>query len=182
MNGAQTINSLDDSTDRARACSNLYPVVRDYVLSSHPWNCCITRVQLNPDVEAPLFDWQLQYTLPTDFLRLLATGEKGYEPEYQIEGRKILMDEIPLNLRYVFRNDNEATWTPLLVTAVTLAMRQALAYPITQSTSLEQLIDQAIEPILKRARTIDSQDQPPETLGDFRLLNSRFSPIGPLSN
>jgi hypothetical protein len=181
MNGAQTISSLDDSSDRARQCANLYPLVRDYVLSTHPWNCCITRVLLNPDVETPAWDWSLQYTLPTDFLRMVSIGDGGAEDDYRIEGGKLLTDATPVKLRYVFKNTNEATWTPLLVMAVTLAMRQVLAYPITQSTSLEQLIDQAIEPILRRARLVDSQDQPPETLGDFRLLTSRFARRDPLS-
>jgi hypothetical protein len=175
MNGAQTINALDDSSDRARQCANLYPTVRDYVLSTHPWNCCIKRVLLSPDTDVPAFDWSAQFTLPADFLRLLATGEDGYEPDHMIESGKILMNQSTLKLRYVWKNTVEDTWTPLLIMAVTMAMRQALAYPITQSTSLEQLIDQAIEPILKRARTTDSQDQPPQTLGDFRLLQARFS-------
>lgn len=178
MNGAQTIASFDDSSDRARQCANLYSTVRDYVLSSHPWNCCIKRLVLSPDTLTPAFDWTNQFTLPGDFLRILAVGEAGNESDYDIEDGKILTDVSVVNLRYIYRNDNEAKWTPLLVMAVTLAMRQVLAYPITQSTSLEQLIDQAIEPILKRARTIDAQDQPPETLGNFRLLNSRFSPRG----
>lgn len=178
MNGAQTIASFDDNTDRARQCSNLYPTVRDYVLSSHPWNCCIRRVQLSPDASKPAFDWTNQFTLPADFLRILAVGESGNEDDYDLEDGKILTDASLVNLRYLYKNDNEVKWTPLLVMAVTLAMRQVLAYPITQSTSLEQLIDTAIEPILKRARTIDSQDQPPETLGNFRLLNARFSPRG----
>lgn len=182
MVGAQTINSLDDTSDRARQCANLYPTVRDYVLSSHPWNCCIKRVRLNPDTDTPAFDWAYQYTLPGDFLRILSNGEKGTEAYYNIENGKILMDEAPCLLRYIYRNDNEGTWTALLVMAVTQAMRQVLAYPVTQSASLEQLIDQAIEPILKRARTIDSQDQPPETLGDFHLLQSRFMPTGPVGN
>ena len=175
MNGAQTINALDDSSDRARQCANLYPTVRDYVLSTHPWNCCIKRVTLSPDTDVPAFDWSAQFTLPSDFLRILATGDDGFEVEYMLEGGKVLMNQDVLHLRYVAQNTNESTWTPLLVMAVTMAMRQVLAYPITQSTSLEQLIDQAIEPLLKRARTIDAQDQPPQTLGDFRLLQSRFS-------
>lgn len=181
MVGAQTINALDDSSDRARQCANLYPMVRDYVLSTHPWNCCIKRTLLNPDVETPGWDWSLQYTLPGDFLRMLSIGDGGAEDDYRIESGKLLTDATPVKLRYVWRNTNEGTWTPLLVMAVTQAMRQVLAYPVTQSTSLEQLIDQAIEPILKRARLVDSQDQPPETLGDFRLLTSRFARRDPLS-
>lgn len=174
MLGAQTINSLDDPSDRARQCANLYPTVRDYVLSSHPWNCCTRRVILNPDTSAPAFDWTMQFTLPGDYLRMLSVGEAGIEAAYMIEDGKVLSNTSPLRLRYIYRNTNPAKWTPLLVHAVTMAMRQVLAYPITQSTSLEQLIDQVIEPILKRARSIDSQDEPPATLGDFRLLASRM--------
>jgi hypothetical protein len=176
MNGAQTISSFGDNTERARQCANLYPTVRDYVLSSHPWNCCMKRVQLSPDETYPAYDWTYQFTLPADFLRILAVGESGAEDPYVIEDGKILTDAGLLNLRYVYRNDNEAKWTSLLVMAVTLAMRSVLAYPVTQSTSLEQLITQSIQPILKQARAIDSQDQPPETLGDFHLQASRFSP------
>lgn len=179
MLGSHTIASFDEATDRARQCSNLYPTVRDYVLAAHPWNCCIKRVSLNADVAVPAFDWALQYTLPTDFVRILQVGEHGSEVPYNLEfgddgSKKLLMDSKPLKLRYVFSNTNEVTWTPLLVMSVTLAMRQVLAYPITQSTSLEQLISQAIAPMLKQARAIDSTDQPPDTLGDFRLLNSRY--------
>lgn len=178
MLGAQTINSLDDSSDRARQCANLYPMVRDYVLSSHPWHACTKRVTLNPDTDTPAFDWSMQYTLPADFLHILQVGEDGAENDYQLESGKLLCDTTPLYLRYIWRNEVVSTYTPLLVSAITMAMRQVLAYPITQSASLEQLVDQAIEPILRRARAIDSQDQPPQTLGDFRLLNSRFSPRG----
>lgn len=180
MVGAQTINSLGDGTDlsdRQRIGVNLYPMVRDYVLSSHPWSICIKRVTLNPDavtLNDPWNDYANRFTLPPDYLRVISIGEQGIEADYRIEDGKLLCDDSPIKLRYLYRNDNPAKWTPLLVMAVTLAMRQVLAYPITQSASLEQLIDQAIEPMLRKARAIDSQDQPPEMLGDARLLGARF--------
>lgn len=180
MVGAQPVNSLDSpTTDRERLCANLYETVRDYVLSSHPWNTCIKRRLLNPaTTDLPEWnDYANSFTIPADFLRLLAVGEQGMEVDFRLEDGRILCDEALLKLRYIYRNDTEAKWTPLLVMAQTLAMRQVLAYPITQSTSLEQLIDQAIEPMLKKARAIDGQDQPPETLGDFRLLSSRLQPL-----
>jgi len=179
MVGAQTINSLDpaaDFTDRQRLCVNLWPTVRDYVLSIHPWNCTRKRAQLNPDADAPAFGWSLQYTLPSDFARMLGIGDDDDPPfDFTIEDGKLLTDEAgPLKLRYTYLNRNVGRWPPLLVHATTMAMRAVLAYPITQSTSLEQLLDQVLAPILQKARAIDSQDRPPETLGDFPLLASRF--------
>lgn len=185
MVGAQTINNLTDGTsDRQRLAVNLYPTIRDYVLSVHPWGCCRKRVLLAPDADGlgvlvvPAYDWAYEYTLPSDYARMLAVGYDGEEVDYVIENGKILADDNPLPLRYAFFNRNEATWSGLLVMSVTLAMRAVLAYPITASTSLEQLIDQNIAGTLKQARAIDSGDQPPETLGDFRLLNSRYTPNG----
>lgn len=174
MNGGQTINALDDSSDRARQCAALYPFVREYAISAHPWHCCIARATINPDVATPEFDWTYQYTLPVDFIRLLQVGELGYEDEYRIEGGKILSDADSLKIRYVSLNEIESSWTPLLRQAVMQGMRAALSYAQTQSASLEELVERAIAPIVSRARAIDGADQPPETLGDFRLLSSRF--------
>lgn len=180
MVGGQTINSLTgDLSDRERLCANLYPLMRDYMLAAHPWNCCRKRVLLNPDATGPSFGWQFAYTLPADFTRIHGLGQDDDAPiDYELEDGKLLCDLSPLYLRYLYLNTNEAKWSPLMVYAATMSMRALLAYPITQSTSLEQLLESVLEPILRRARAIDAQDRPPETFGDFPLLESRFSPVG----
>lgn len=180
MVGDKTINSLTDGTsDRQRLCANLYPLVRDYLLGSHPWNCCRKRVLLNPDTTAPAFDWSFAYTLPADFARMGQIGQDGDGVvDYAIEDGKLLCDQSPLYLRYLYLNQNPAKWSPVMVMACTMMMRTVLAYPITSSTSLEQLLEQVLQPFLKQARAIDSQDTPPETMGDFPLLQSRFTPVG----
>ena len=180
MVGAQTINSFDgDLTDRQRLAANLYPMVRDYLLTSHPWNCCRKRVVLNPETVTPAFDYGYSYALPADFARMLKVGtEDDGVVDYRIEDGHILCDAAPLALRYCYLNQNEASWTPLMVMAATMCMRTVLAYPITQSTSLEQLLQQVLQPYLQQARAVDSQDTPPETFGDYPLLASRFTPLG----
>lgn len=172
--GAKTISSFDENNDRARLASNLYPMIRNYLLRSHPWNCAIKRVALAPDATAPEFDWDNQFTLPGDFMRVLAVGEADAEVEFKIESGKLLCDENPCYLRYVWRNEDPATWDDMLVWGMTQAMKAAFAYPITQSTSLEDLVDKACEKVLKKARAVDGQDDTPDTLGDSPLLNSRF--------
>jgi len=181
MVGAQTINSLDatDLSDRQRICVNLYPMIRDYLLTSHPWNCCRKRATLNPDATAPAFDWSYSYTLPVDFSRIDSIGQQADGiVDYVIESGKLLCDEPVLYLRYLWLNQNESQWSPLMVMAATMTMKAVLAYPITQSTSLEQLIDTELEPYLRKARAIDSQDTPPQVLGDYPLLQARYTPFG----
>jgi hypothetical protein len=177
--GANPINALDENTERARLASNLFPMVRDYVLRRHPWNCAIKRVALAPDTRtaaesAANPDWSFTFTLPPDYLRTLSVGEVGAEAEFAIESGKLMCNDNPVLLRYVWRNENPGTWDSMLVWGMTVAMKAVMAYPITQSTSLEQLVDGALADVLKQARAVDGQDGTPETFGDSPLLHARM--------
>jgi hypothetical protein len=174
MLGAQPINDLAEDSDRARLAANLYPSVRDFVLRRHPWNCAVKRVSLAPDLATPAFDWAFQFTLPSDYMRTLSVGESGAEAPFKIESGKLLCDDNPCLLRYIWRNENPGTWDDMLVWGMTVSMKAVMAYPITQSTSLAQVIDDALKDVLKQARAVDGQDDTPETMGDSPLLNSRF--------
>lgn len=174
MLGAQTINDLSDTSDRAKIAANLYPQVRNKILRSHPWNCCIKRVVLSPDVAAPAFGYDYQFTIPSDWVRTISVGEPGVEEDYRVEGRKILADTNVIYLKYLFLNTNEGTWDESLVDVMTIAMAARMAYAITQSASVEQVKQQELSAALREARAVDGQDDPPETLGDFRLITARY--------
>lgn len=176
MLGQRPISSFDEAeeNDQALLASNLWPTVRDYVLRSHPWNCAIKRVSLAADVTAPAFDYTYQFTLPGDYLRALSVGQEGSGVAYKIEGGKLLSDEAPAQLRYIFRNETPATYDGMLVMALTAAMRCAFAYPTTQSTSLEAQIDAVLRPMLQQARSVDGQEDTPEFFEDSPLLRARY--------
>jgi hypothetical protein len=176
MLGAQTINDFADqeNLDRAKLCANLYPTVRDDMLRAHPWNCCIKRAVLAPDAVAPAFGYSQSFELPADFSRVLEVGTNGCQIDYLVEGRTIQANTTVLELRYVFRNEVENTWDAHLVKLVTLAMAAAMAYPVTQSASMQQTMEQKLETSLRRARAVDGQEDPPQTLGDERLYAARF--------
>lgn len=173
--GGNPITDLaTDNTDRARLARNLWEPVRNYVLRRHPWNCAIKRVQLTALPDAPEFDFAFKFTLPGDFMRVLSVGERYNETEFKIESGKLLSDESPLLLRYIWRNTNPATYDDMLVWGLTMSMKAVMAYPITQSASLEQLVETALKDVLKQARAVDGQDDTPDTLGDSPLLSARF--------
>lgn len=172
--GAKTINSLSEDSDRATIASNLYASVRDDLLRSHPWNCAVKRAILAPDAEAPAFDYGAKFKLPGDWLRTISVGPEGYEIDFKHEGGYILANGTSLPLRYIFRNSNEATWDGMLVRAMELKMATAMAYPLTQSSSLADSMNAQLQFHMKQARAVDGQEDPPQTLGDFALLNSRF--------
>lgn len=176
MLGSQPINDFADQTnlDRAKLCANLYPMVRDDLLRSHPWNCCIKRAVLAPDSVAPLFGYSHAFELPADFSRVLEVGNSNQQIDYLVEGRAIQANTTVLELRYVSRNEVESTWDAHLVALATQAMCAALAYPVTQSTAKQAGEEQKLELMLRRARAVDGQEDPPQTLGDERLYASRF--------
>lgn len=177
MLGKTPIADFNENSDRARYCSNLYPMVRDQLLRKHFWNCAIKRVLLSPLGTAPAFGYSNQFQLPADFVRIY---EVGYAPnrfikDFQIENRLILASVDALPLRYVWRNDNEDNWDSSLVHVATAMMAAVLAYPITQSTSLrDSMQDDAIR-ALREAKSIDGQENPSETMGEeFPFITGRY--------
>lgn len=171
--GDKPISSLTENTDRARLASNLYPSVRDSILRRHPWNCAVKRVTLSPETATPDFDYGYQFAIPGDLLRVLQVGELGEEDDYQIEGQRILADTNVLRLRYVFRNEDVPSWDALLIDGVTCEMAARMAYPITKSASMQQVMEAKVIAVMKQARAVDGMDNPPDTLGDYNLLRVR---------
>lgn len=173
MLGAQTINSFDDESERATIVANLWPNSLLAILRAHPWNCAIKRVVLAPDVAAPAFEFPYAFTLPGDCLRLLSLGEDGEHLPYALEGRKILMHDNDCRLRYLYRNEDIPSWDTLLVAAAEAYMAMTCAYPITKSAAQVDAMSKLFTFKLQQARTIDAQENPPDTVGDFPLLNAR---------
>ena len=176
--GAKTISSFNDDSDGALLASNLFEITRDSIIRSHPWNCCIKRETLAPDAATSQPDWAYQFSLPSDVLRVISVGEAGIEDPYLVEGRKILCDQNPLYLRYVYRNTDPTSWDAMLVRACELAMAAAMAYPITLSASVRDSMRQELEMHMRRARSVDGQEDPPQTFGDSYLIASRYSGRG----
>ena len=175
--GDRGINAFNDPSDRAKL-TNLYTVRRDALLRSHPWNCAVKRVVLSPDAVSPAYDYTNNFSLPGDWLRTLQVGKTGAETDYKIESGKILSDESMFYLRYIWRNDNESTWDSMLIEGMELVMAAAFAYPITLSTAKEAACIQQVKDFLKVARAVDGSEEPPMTLGDYRLLTSRYGSNG----
>jgi hypothetical protein len=172
--GAAPLSSLEEDTDHARLCLNLYPTVRDDILRLHPWNCATKRLILAPLATPPEFDFGYQFQLPGDWLRTIQVGNKRNPLEYRMEGRKILADTNTLPFVYVFQNTEEATWSSNLVHVVELGMAAKMAYAVTSSASMRDSMRDEFARELKAAKGIDGQDDPPEEFGAGMLVESRF--------
>lgn len=172
--GDKPISDFAENNDRTRIVSNIYNMKRDKVLRLNDWKCATKREILSPDSTAPGFEWRYRYALPADWLRTLSVGPSRQDQDpYEQEGRFILMNAATCYLRYIYRNEDEATWDPLLVDAMTQVMLAALTYPITKSTTKQQTEEEIVRDVLRTARSVDAVDNPPESLGDFPMLANR---------
>ncbi|EHD22079.1 MULTISPECIES: hypothetical protein [Brenneria] len=172
--GAHPINSFDEATDHARLCSNIYPTVRDDLLRKHPWNCAIKRTILSPSSTPPEFGFAYQFPLPGNLLRILSVGGECDDIRYRIEGRKLLANINVIELRYIYRNDDESTWDAALVGLAEATMAAKLAYAVTASASLRDTLTQEAAYLLRQAKAIDGQEDPPEELGGYPTYEARF--------
>lgn len=172
----RTISDFNEDSDRARLAANLWDNARQFVLRAHPWNCAARRVQLAPEASAPAFDWAFSFLLPADSLRLLSVGRRGEEPDYEIEGRRILMDESVCPVRYITDLEDVSAWDAGLVEAMTIYMAHKFAYPVTGSAQRANDLLQTFSSILQTATGIDGQEQPMPEVGSSTFVNVRAMP------
>jgi hypothetical protein len=153
--GAKRITSLTDDSANARACNAAYDAVRLAELESHTWNCAVTRAEVAADSEAPIFGRARAFTLPADFLRLVADyPEDSYlGKDWSIEGNKIYSDDAdPIYVRYVYNLTDVASMNPLFREALSAALALELCEQLTQSNTKKAAIAKEYEYYLRRAR------------------------------
>ena len=176
--GDDPITSLTDDTERARLCNSFYADTRDAVLRLHPWNFAITRASLAKLATAPAYGFANQFSLPTNPYCLRVLGMEYEDYIFKIEnvathGRVLLTDEATANILYVARITDTNLFDAMFVDVLTQKLAVDLAYPVTNSTTLQTQMQKVFEKKLSEARSIDGQegfidDLVSDTFTDFR--------------
>jgi len=172
--GAQTITSFEDGGGEAEDAANLYPLVRDSLLSAYPWSFAILQKRLARLDTTPLADYQYAYQLPADCLRIISagTGNRGRGAEYRIYENKIYTNAEELIVTYISRID-ENIFPSFFQEALVAALAYEFCLPLTESTSRAEHLQKRAEDILKHAKLTDSQQATPLKFEDFTLIEAR---------
>ena len=64
--GENTISSFSDGTVQANVCSELYPDIRDMLLTMYPWSFTLAKVDLQRSSTSPTNEWTYAYVIPSD--------------------------------------------------------------------------------------------------------------------
>ncbi|MDD3311312.1 hypothetical protein [Pseudodesulfovibrio sp.] len=176
--GEDAIMSLTDGGKAAGLCNHRWPAVRDAVLRAHPWNCAMAQAELAAAAAAPLWKWEFQYALPTDFLRIIriVAPDGTLIEDWEIQGGVILCDEdAPIFISYVRRETDPARYDALLGEALSARLAATLAYPLSGSTSLAQAYWELYQKKLAEARGVDAREGVPESVTPTNWLRARTS-------
>lgn len=174
----ESVLSTTDEKAVARWLNRNYPIQRDVLLQRHTWNFALKRALLPEDTVKPAFEWRHQYQVPDDSLRILpltADGRRNSpQVPYIVEGVKILTDmPAPLRMRYIFRQQNSALFTPIFVDLLSQILAANFGYWITGKASFaKQLLDVANVSFLEAVR-IDSLEGLPEEPDDSDIIMVR---------
>lgn len=170
--GADRITSLLENRRGAILCNEQYDKMRQEVLRAHPWNFATARITIAPLVAAPVFEYDRQFQLPIDCLRVLGTDDKILD--FKIEGRVVLANVTELKIKYIKDITDASLFDACFSEALAARLAADLAYPLVQSNTLHEQMMAYYDRLLRQARTIDGQEGRFDKLISDTFLNARL--------
>lgn len=172
--GAAPITSFDDGTAESEIAGALFGPVRDALLSAYAWGFASGQVALSALSTPPVADYAYAYGLPSDFLRALSAGSggRGRGLSYRIARGALHTDSPDVILSYIFRPEEEE-FPPYFDQALIARLSAEFTIPVTESTSRAEAHFRIADEEFKRARQIDAQQDTPNRIEDFTLIDVR---------
>lgn len=181
--GASQINTLDDGNKSSIKCKLRYEHVRKYVLRSHPWKCIKNRATLNPEVSSPATDWEFQFKVPSDVLRLWLVKESSSQRalrQYDYERNRVLTDCESIDIYYGQDIEDATTYDDMLVEAISFYLAFDICYSITNDRLLTADMGVGYDSTLRLAKSVDGKEDHPNTIQSNKWNNSRRISRGPV--
>ncbi len=172
--GAAPITSFDDGTATSEVAGALFAPVRDALLSAYAWSFATGQIELTKLGTPPIADYNNAYQLPGDYLRAMSAGvgTRGRGLNYRISRGALHTNSDSVVLTYVFRPEEEE-FPPYFDQALIARLSAEFVIPITESTSRAEVGFRLAEAEFKRARQIDAQQDTPNKIENFTLVDVR---------
>lgn len=144
--GDVTVTSITvPTTKEERACAVLYPIVRDLMLYSHPWNFAMARANITASVTtAPIFpENHYAYTLPTDCLRVWELY--GSTAKWVSEGGTLITSQnADIYIRYIKQVTTTSLFNPAFVNCLATRLAADLAAKLSGDLKKRQSLLQEL--------------------------------------
>jgi len=180
--GSTRINDYEaDVSEQAIMCRLHFPPTRDALLRSHWWRFASDRATLARDATDPDFEWDYQYILPNDFLRMKSIYENRFSDEnidsYALEGKRLLTNETEMSIRYIRKVTDVTEFDPLFVQVLVLQLDLKLITGLAKTDpELKESIKNDLRLLMPSVRALDRQET--NTIGESDLNtwnNARYT-------
>jgi hypothetical protein len=174
--GARPITSFADGSVESEISARLYPIVRDALLSAHPWAFTLAQATLDADPVPPPGDFAFAFVLPSDLLRTLSAGHSGSGRGlvYRVFGTRLHADAEAILLTYQ-RRVPEAEFPVHFASALVARLSAELCLPVTENSSRSEVLFKLAAAELQLAKLLDSQQSTPGRVEDYSLITARLS-------
>ncbi len=186
--GANRIISLADTSENttpAIQCRLHYEQTKTALIRSYRWSFARGRETLSVSSDTPDFEYDFQYTLPSDYLYYVSPYEN--QPfdvniiTFTIEGAFFLTNDTEVELRYIKNIDDATKFDPLFVEVLILRLAKKMLPALAGSnTKLARELAVELEEIEAQARAVAGQESNSIGTSDMELWNdARFKSNDP---
>lgn len=184
--GEGSITSFTEGTELANTCATLWQDTTRALLASYPWRFTLRKAQLSRLADAPINEWPYAHQLPPGHLvlrQIFATAAYGARPllDYERFEDLVLSRQPALWADYQAEVD-PALWPPAFTLLARYALAADFAVAVAGSMTAAEWWDKKAfgSPSEARmggqmgvARRLDAQQQPPQAITDFPLIQAR---------
>lgn len=163
--GSEPISALSQECKRAKALNAVWDQTRDAELRRYHWKFAIKRALLSPTSTTPEFEYDYEYDLPADCIKVIGISDDIDEDEnaddlpFSVEGdKKLRCDESEIYLKYIFRQDDPASWDSCFAEAFALRLAMKIGYALTQSSAVVDSVTKEYTAFVQDARTLSSME------------------------
>ena len=188
--GAKAISSFADGSNRSTLCANIYPSLKEGILSGYDWRFTVKKRQLNRNPVAPINEWQYEFTLPSNRITdgpiaVFNSDTVGALPIniFELFAASLHANDPDIYIDYQTVTAEQA-WPAYFIELMTKAMMVELAYPITDQANLRDALDKEVYGtvaenrvggMMRMTRSRNAREDPPMVFTDYSLINARFA-------
>lgn len=168
------INIDTDGSKQASVCKSVYDDILLEVLREHNWNFAIFRQTLNQDVNAPEYEYNYKYVLPTTppLVKLIEVYDCR---EYKMENGYLLSNEPTIAIKYVGKEVDPNKYDSLFIDVFATKIASEISYILTGDKALGKSLLEEYVFKLSNAKDKDFQEDNAHPLEGSNYNNARRS-------
>lgn len=156
--------------------ASIFDCATDEVLRSYSWGFA-TRYASLTAASKPAFGFDKAYTLPGDCVKVLDVrchhDLRAPAARYVLQGRTLLTNVTPANVRYISRNADMDTWPADFADAVSWRIALEIAALSAQTMGMVPMLMQGYQTALAQAQAQDARECMERVPLDHNILMSR---------